>query len=459
MKKTLLSIGTLVSTIAPVASVIACGDGDVPGHEAPYSITIIEDANTQKQANVFVDLKGFVSDSYIKEIKSRIAESIAAANKDELTNNNELKYKTMNIIIGDKTVVNYQIIGTTLLINTSPLTSTNGNNLDTIFNLIDTPFDNFINQLKSKEYFNHFFKKEIWENQHYQIDKVNKDEIKRNILKYFGYDDSNPDLIDFDYKVISDKFIDFTITRNNTVANRELHSTGFTNESSNYFDFIEGDVLHMKIVVDSDFSITPRDDSQLIYISKKHPANSYSIPSTGGSPQNFTTQIYKMAKYLLKQNGYDGELVYKYPRANVSAFTELAATTNSASKVFAYGDQGRTFGINQDITSSKLSKYKFAIDFDKKTFKITFGNAVHDQKQWIFGNNGDHLIIDPSHEWSMTFEGTYVLNNNGIGNPIQAVSLVTAEATDGTNTINILESSANTISEIILNDFKFFINK
>ena len=445
MKKTLLSIGTIVSTITPVASVIACGDGDVPGHEAPYSISIQADGTTTTQANVFVDLKGFVSDSYIKEIKSRIAENIIAANKDSL------KYKTMKIFMGE-------IAGTTLLINTTPLTDTNKNDLNVVFNLIDTPFDNFINQLKSKEFFKEFFQKEIWENQHHQIDKVDQDEIKRNLLKYLGYDNSNPDVINLKYKIISDKFIDFTITRTNVVSNPELHSTGFTDESSGYFDFVEGDLLHMKIIINDDFSIAPHKDYKLIYLSKKHPSTSFDVPSIGGSPQNFMTQTYKMAKYLLKQNGYDGQLVYKYPGRYTNTFRELEANANSASKVFAYDDNGRTFGLNYNSLDGTKSKYEFLIDFDKKTFKIIFGNTAHNQKQWIFGTDG-HLVMDPSHEWSITLEGTYELNV--AGDAVETITSLTKEtATDGTSTIHLLNSSAKLMSKSILNgDMKFFIDK
>ena len=454
MKKTLLSIGTLVSTIAPVASVIACGDGDVPGHEAPYSITIQADATKPTQANVFVDLKGFVSESYLKEIKSRIAESIVAANKDAL------KYSTIKIYIGDKTAI-YSAPNTyRLLIDSSPLIDTNKNDLDVVFNLIDTPFDNFMKQIKTTKYFSQFFQKEAWENQHHAIDKVDKDEIKRNLLRLFGYDDSNPDTIDFTYKIISDKFIDFTITRTNVVANPELHSTGFQNQATSYFDFLEGDSLHMISAIKEDFSLKPLDDCVLLYTSPKHPSNSYDGAGHGGSPQSFLTQSYKIARYLLKQNGYDGKLIYNhYLNGNVAFLTTLNTLGNSASKVFAYGDNGQNFGIHFDSLSNlNLRKYKIWINFETKTFKIINSNRSDAEKQWIFGKDGNHLIVEPSHEWSMTLEGTYELND--AGNAAETISALTnAIVTDGTDTINILDSSAKRIAKFILNDFAFFIDK
>ena len=455
MKKTLLSLGTIVSTIAPVASVIACGDGDVPGHEAPYSITIQADKTITTQANIFVDPKGFLSDSYIKEIKSRIAESIVAANKDSL------KYSTMKIYIGDNPIKDY-IYAESVSIITTPLTETNKNDLNVVFNLIDTPFDNFMNQLKSKNWYSQFFQKDIWENQHHQIDKVDKNELKRNLLKLFGYDDSNPDVIDFTYKIISDKYIDFTITRTNVVANPELHSTGFVRTSTDYFDFKEGEVLYMKLNLHDDFSITPDEEkNDFVYISPKEPSESHRQTFHNGSPQHFMTQGYKIAKYLLKQNGYDDELKYAITSQSDKPYSinsGLVTLGDSASKVFAYGDNGQTFGINfNDLPGEKRNEYTFLVDFDKKTFKINYANTAYDEKQWVFGTDG-HLVIEPSHKWSMVFEGTYELND--AGNAAESISaLTTATATDGTNTIHIQESSAKWISKYILNNYRFFVDK
>ena len=448
MKKTLLSLGTIVSTIAPVASVIACGDGDVPGHEAPYSISIQADETTPTQANVFIDFKGYVTDSYLKEIKSKIAESIVAANKDSL------KYKTMKIHIGDKTVSTYVTIGTVLSINTTPLTDTNKNDLDVVFNLIDAPFDNFMTQIKAKKYFSQFFQKEIWENQHHQIDKVDKDEIKRNLLKYLGYDNSNPDVIDFKYKIISDKFIDFTVTRTNVVANPELHSTSITDSSTGYFDLIEGDLLNMKIFINDDLSINT--GSEFIYASPKHPSNS-SLGNniSHGNPQNFDIQKYKIVKYLLKQNGYDDKITLKYQTGECEIYTsQLDTLATSASKVFAYGEDGRIAGVNYSSTT-KTSNIAILMDFDKKTFKINYSNSPHDQKQWIFGTDG-HLVIEPSHEWSMAFEGTYELSD--AGDEADTITSTIATASDGTNTIHIQKSSANLMAKNLINFLRFFIN-
>ena len=453
MKKTLLSLGTLVSTIAPIASVIACGDGDVPGHEAPYSITIQADKDTPTQANIFVDPKGFISDSYIKEIKSRIAESIVAANKDAL------KYKTMKIYFGDKTVIVYPATGTTLLINAS-LTDANKNDLDVIFNLIDTPFDNFMTQLKNNLCYKSFFQKNIWENQHHAIDKVDKDEIKRNLLRLFGYDDSNPDTIDFRYKIISDKFMDFTITRTNVVSNPELHSTGFvTGDSYSYFDFKEGEILSMKFNIGNDFSISPSTgENEFMYRTFKNPTNSIFENFGSGAPQNFITQGYKIVKYLLSQNGYNNsnELIFKNKSGGAFDYNSLRTLSDSASKVFTYGNHGETFGIDYD-NSAHTCMHKIMMDTDNKTFKIIFNTHPKNEKQWIFGTDG-HLVIEPSHEWTMTLEGTYELND--AGNATDTISALTKSiATDGISTIHLLESSTKIIAKNILNHYKFFIDK
>ena len=455
MKKTLLSLGTLVSTIAPVASVIACGDGDVPGHEAPYSISIQADASTPTQANVFVNLKGFVTDSYIKEIKSRIAESIVAANKDLL------KYSTMKIYIGDKTSLEYSDHGTVLSIITSPLINTNKNNLDVIFNLIDKPFDDFIQQLKSKEFFKEFFQKEIWGNEHHQIEKLDQNEVKRNLLEYLGYDSSNPNTIDVKYNSISNKFIDLTVIRTNVTSNPELHSTTFADQTTDFFDFLEGDTFNIKMII-NDGIIAMDEKIQVIYRSKTTPSNSIICTMGPGKPQRARTQMYKIAQYLVNANGYKDELSFTNDLSfdSSSDFHELSTLGDSASRIFEYGSRTKatSVGMNYDRGSSRQQR-EYAVNFNKKTFKIKIKGKPYSQYQWFFGTDGN-LIVGPGPRegWTLEFEGTYELND--AGNAIETTSLTKAIAMDASSkTINLLKSSVGIISKEILNDEQFFINK
>ena len=95
MKKILLGLGTLASTIAPVAAVVACGTGNPLNKH--YTISMSPDVSTPTQANVIVKLKGYISNSIADEIKSIIAESITEKNKGTLT------YTTMHIEIQDDT--------------------------------------------------------------------------------------------------------------------------------------------------------------------------------------------------------------------------------------------------------------------------------------------------------------------------------------------------------------------
>ena len=455
MKKTLLSLGTLSAIVAPVVSVIACGDGDVPGHEAPYSILIQADATTPTQANVFVDLKGFVSDSYIREIKSRIAESIAAANKDTL------KYTTTKIWMGPPA---WQVYTKwSWLINSSSLlTNTNKNNLEAIFNIIDTPLDDFFNRLKSSKDYSHFFKEDAWKNIHNQIDKVDKDEIKKTLLKYLGFASTNPNLIDFKYKMISDKLIDFTITRTNVVASPELDIRIFVDASTSNGTFIKGDVIHVVGILDNNL-VFPNEKFDIAYITKSTYDNgsnsetrSTTITYPVSSPQNIHVQLYKVVKYLLKANGYNNELELKidenfgYSMGNSSPFNQLKRLGNSASKIFAKGTTGASSGISSDVLQCN-----FSVDFDKKTFKMKFTSKDFTSKQWIFGKDGDYLVMDPSHEWSITLEGTYELTS--AANEVQSITALTkAIATDGSKTINILESSSGSIVKATFDYFNFF---
>ena len=457
MKKTLLSLGTLSAIVAPVASVIACGDGDVPGHEAPYSITIQADKTTPTQANIFLDFKGFLSESYLKEIKSRIAESIVAANKDTL------KYKTMKIYIGSKIVTFFELNAYKLLIDSSPLTDANKNNLDVVFNLIDTPFDNFMTQLKNIEHLNPFFKKEIWENQHHQINKLDQDEVKTNLLRLFGYNYSNPDVIDFKYKIISDRFIDFTITRTNVASSPELHTFAFTDGTTVYHDFVEGESINFKLLIPENFSISrvigsganDPGDSNVFYFSK------VSDQSVIISTSRFEKQIYKIAQFLLKSNGYNNRLLEFNQRSfalpTTPYFEELKALGNSANKLFGYGDNGQTAGVNYDPGINYYRKNAFKIDFDKKTFNVRYKTKAFNEKQWVFGKDGDHLIVEPTKEWWVEVEGTYELND--AGEEVETItSLTKAIATDGTNSINILESSAKILAKGIMNGVALFKN-
>ena len=459
MKKTLLSLGTIVSTIAPVASVIACGDGDVPGHEAPYSITISADAGTTTQANVLVDLKGFVSDSYIKEIKSRIAESIVAANKDTL------KYKTIKICIGDQLNID---ASSTLLINSLPLTDANKNDLNAVFNIINLQFDNFMNQIKNSKNFGQYFKKDIWENQHHQIDKVDQDEIKRTLLKLMSFNSTNPDLIDFKYRIISDKFVDFTITRTNVPASPELKFTAFSNRENENRDFVKGQYIHFIGIISKDFGINPGDDVWMTYKTSDPKTSGILSIRSGTANITFHSQIYKFTKFLLESNGYNNDLKYHYiENGNLKGFfTELESLGNSEAKLFGYGEQGRTAGINfgQHNTSltdpNSLYDWKNTIDFDKKTFSLKFSTKPFDNyNQWIFGKDGKKLAVTPAGEWSMTIEGTYELNS--ASNAIETItSITTATATDGTNSIDLLESSVKVIAKGFLNFMNLFsLNK
>ena len=239
MKKTLLSIGTIVSTIAPVASVIACGDGDVPGHEAPYSISIHADEHTPTQANVEIKLKGFVSDSYIKEIKSRIAESIAAANKDAL------KYSTVYITIRSSTSPIIPV-ECKLLINTSPLTEANKNDLDAIHNFIDTKFNDLINEVKNNDFKNYLYKK-YWNLQLHAFDKLDQNEIKTNLLQYLRFNSTNPDLIDLKFNFVSNNYMNFSIKRTDVAATPELHSEELTESSTSYVTFLKGEEMNFNL--------------------------------------------------------------------------------------------------------------------------------------------------------------------------------------------------------------------
>ena len=453
MKKTLLSLGTLVSTIAPVASVIACGDGDVPGHEAPYSITIQADGTTTTQANIFVDPKGFISNSYIKEIKSRIAESIVAANKDTL------KYSTFKLYIGDPTIKSFPF--SVAAISAASLTETNKNDLDTIYNFIDSSIDSIITNVKSNEFYKQYFQKEIWENQHHQIEKANQDEIKKTLLKYLGFTSTDPKTIDVKYKIVSDKFLDVYITRTNVVSSPELHTNLFTDDSTEYPTFTEGDTI--RILAKDASSLITKENVRMLYITKKTflkagvvTNRSLIAPLGSGNPQNAFTQLYKIIKFLLTSNGYDNGLLLDLFGGNLF-LNELRSLGDSVNKVFGYEFQGRTFGINYDI-SKPISQDQLTVDFDKKTFKIKKTFTPHNQNQWIFGKNGKKLAVEPSREWTMEFEGTYELNN--AGSAVETItSLTKAIATYGTDTIDIIDSSAKIIARSSLNHPLFFIDK
>ena len=462
MKKTLLSLGTLVSTIAPVASVIACGDGDVPGHEAPYSITIQADAIKPTQANVEIKLKGFVSDSYLKEIKSKLVEIIAAANKGES------KYSTIKIWVGNNTVPINVFMTLTKLIDISSLTNENKSDLEAIHNLIDSNFDTLINEIKANKQLKQFFREGIWENQHHQIDKVNKDEIKRNILKYLGYKYSDPNVINFEYEVISDKYIDFTITRTNVAVSPELTQNIFSVNTS-YFDFLEGEKINVRLCISDDGKVNfgqedGKQDSYLaLYNSKQSNKNDYLMIATSAySPINAYTQLYKITKYLLKANGYEDNLVIQHDLTEdySKMIDHLKTLGNSANKVFAYGENGQIVGMKNKQNAwagGANTVQEFKVDYDKKTFNVKFICTTGDQKQWIFGKDGHSLTMEPNKEWSITLEGAYELNSTG--DALESISSLTkATGSDGTNTVNILDSSAKIIAKSLFNDgpFPFF---
>ena len=463
MKKTLLSIGTLSAIVAPVASVIACGDGDVPGHEAPYSISIQTDDHIPTQANVEIKLKGYVSDSYIKEIKSRIAESIVAANKDTL------KYSTIKILVGSITIPIY-IRSIDKLISTSPLTNANKNDLDAIHNFIDSAFDDLINSLKSSKEFLGYFKKENWENMHHQIDKLDQDEVKLKLLKLFGFENiTNPDVINFEYEVISDKYINVAITRTNVDTSTELIQNIFSTANTGYEPFLEGEKMNISINFNSKniYDNKTLDLINDIYVVLWKPnvprISKYGSMGTGGAKGNrdAPTQLYKIAKYLLKANGYSDDIVFTdiYSASKPTMADDLKTLGNSINKVFTYGDNGQTVGINYDdgsIPRIKITRH-FQFDFDKKTFGIKYDLIPYDEKQWIFGKNGDHLIIEPSHKWSIEIEGTYEIDH--AGDRVGAITgLTKAIASDGTNTIDILESSAKLIAMSSLKERYWFFN-
>ena len=449
MKKTLLSLGTIVSAVAPVASVIACGDGDVPGHEAPYSISIHADTTTPTQGNIEIVLKGYASESYIKEIKSRIAESIAAANK------NELKYSTFKLLVGGSTIpINEVNRGG--LIHETALTNTNKNDLDAIHNIIDTSFDNLMYAAKTSEEFRKYFKKEVWENMHNQIDKLDQKEVKLKLLKLFGFENiTNPDVIDFKYEVLSNKCIDFTIIRTNVTSTPELVQHVFSAQDTGFPPFLEGEKINIRIFLNSANKYpntsfdSDNDSSGYWYNPKIQSTPSSKYGAMGLAQRQSHVHLYKIIKYLLKANGYSDDIIFgSMPESGITTIDDdVKVLGNSASKVFAYGDNGQFAGINMGSTFRK--KRELQIDFDKKTFKIKYSPIAFDQKQWIFGTDG-HLVIEPTKEWTMEFEGTYELND--AGDAIETIpSLTKTTATDGTNIIHLLESSSKLIIKSILN--------
>ena len=452
MKKTLLSLGTIVSAVAPIASVIACGDGDVPGHETPYSISIQADEVTPTQANFDIKLKGYVSESYIKEIKSKIAESIAKFNKDLL------KYSTIRIRVGN-TAVPINVSNLEKWIHTSPLTDANKNDLDAIHNFIDSAFDDLISSLKSNQEFSVYFKKENWENIHHQIDKLDQDEVKLRILKLLGFENvTNPDVIDFEYEVISNKYINFTVTRTNVVSSPELIQYVFSSKDTSYYPFLEGEKINLSFVLNfaneyPDNSFDPKNDSTGYWYKPGISNSKYGIMSLNGATGNrhSHTQLFKIAQYLLKANGYSDDIIFaSIPESTHSTIDDhVKVLGDSASKVFAYGDNGQTAGINFD--SHGFPKHRqLQVNFEKKTFKIKYTPKAFDEKQWIFGTDG-HIVVEPSHEWTLEFEGTYDLNSTN--DAIETItSLTKAIASDGTHTIHLLESSAKLIAKSLMND-------
>ena len=460
MKKALLSIGTIVSTIVPVASVIACGDGDVPGHEAPYSIVIQADERTSTQANVVIKLKGFISESYIKELKSKIAESIAAANKDTL------KFSTIHIWVGSISSP-LPIKSLEKIINATPLTNANKNDLDAIHTFLDSSFDSLINALKAHRELNQYFKKDAWENQHHQIDKLDKNEVKLRLLKLFGFENvTNPDVIDFEYEVISDKFMDFTITRTNVSNSPELISHAFATQDTVYAPFLEGEKINTCINFNSinkydDNSLDINNDITTIWYKPETSSTKYGTISGSTGNRNREVQFYKLAKYLLKANGCNDDIKFSgdYLADKPDVDNNLKTLGNSASKIFAYGNNGQIAGINyedDDRTPHYFATKQFQFDFDKKTFKLQYISTAYDQKQWIFGKNGDHLIIDPSHKWTLEFEGTYDIDDTDI--KADSTLITKATATDGTHTIHLLESSSKLIANTIMKDLHWFFN-
>ena len=461
MKKTLLSLGTIVSAVAPVVSVIACGDGDVPGHEAPYEITISADSAKPTQANVEIKLKGYVSESYLKEIKSRIAESIAAANKDEL------KYSTAYIRIGSISAP-LSIRQVEKLISTTPLTNANKNDLDAIHTFLDSSFDSLINEVKAYKVTKKYFEKDIWENIHHQIDKLDKNEVKLRLLKLFGFENiTNPDMIDFEYNLISDKYIDITITRTNIAASPELIQHFFGNPSTTFEPFLEGEKMNLGIIFNSKNKYNDKtfdiNDDEYMTIYKPGSSNSkYGPMGTGGPPgkRNSKAQIYKIAKYLLKANGYNDDIIYAHytTLASPDIGDDLKTLGNSASKVFGYGDNGQTAGINYDNLGARRvynRDFQVQFNFDKKTFKLFYSSDSYDQKQWIFGTDG-HLVTEPTKEWKLELEGTYEVDDTDI--KANSITLTKATATDGTKTIHLLKSSAKLIAMSALKDKHWFNN-
>ena len=451
MKKTLLSLGTLSAIVAPVVSVIACGDGDVPGHEAPYSITIQADKGTTTQANVFVDLKGFVTDSYLKEIKSRIAESIVAANKDSL------KYTTMKIYIGDPSIGIYPPENISLLINTTPLTDANKNDLNTVFNLIDKPFDDFMKQIKIKQYYSQFFQKDIWQNLHHQIDKVDQDELKKTLLKYLGFTSTDPNTIDFTYRIISDKYIDFKITRTNVVSNPELHTTIIADATTGYPDFLAGEVITIQFPIENNVINLYYDKARIMYLSNDSNKALVDVNPHSGSGVSTEVQIYKIAQFLLKANGYDNIFSCYFDTRLDKYFQNLTSLASSKERIFGYGSKGEMSGVDLYPDQSKTCLGYYGVDFDKKTFSIQLDIKTNTHQQWIFAENGDYLVVEPTSVFKLNFEGTYELND--AGDAVETISSMTkSTATYGNKTIHILGSSSKNIVKAGFDYFKFFRN-
>ena len=163
-------------------------------------------------------------------------------------------------------------------------------------------------------------------------------------------------------------------------------------------------------------------------------------------------RLYKLITKLFKEANIDNSLRFysDYSHKNIIS-TFNAPPGSSITKVFGFDDKGSSRGVN-----FKTIYQTIKIDFDEKKFNIKATVANSSAKQWVFGKDGDYLMIEPNQEWTMEFEGTYELNT--AGDAAETIpSLTKAIANHGSNSVNIFDSSAKTIAKHFLNDAKLFL--
>ena len=438
MKKILLGLGTLASTVAPVAAVVACGNET--SDKSPYELTMKADASVATQLNIVVKLKNYVSDSYIREIKSRIVEDIAAANKDAL------KYSTIHIEFQDAADATKK---EGLLISTNPLTDANKNDLDAIHTFMDTSFDTLITSAKANNDLHKFFVEPTTAGAETTLPTFTaeeQDKIALNIGRILHMP-----------AITTKGLFKFAVTRfDKNAAQMEMKLTrtsvaGVTDlvainheSTGDALSMLEGEELIITIAFDMN---NMRFNSISFTLQNSKDARKNGSYNTGG-----TTSEWKIILLTLIEKITPLKSSIIFDEANVENI--LPSISTSSAQSFFYWSNINVGG--KQVFTSEGGKFTYQISMEKKTFDLKVDISVWGHKA-IYGEDGHSIhnsgsLRTDKSTISFHFTGTFTLKDSS--NPA-TYTFTKKEATiieEGHNdqTVTLNETGSNEMTDHLM---------